>query len=161
MPLTVADEIAAVLIERLEEMVLGDYATEVVEVVRPARLGNYTPQDGQIVVTQANPERLTELDCPGNPPALCWSQVFNIRCHLMPSETDETAIDLLCNQFAADVIKAVCIPANGWHTFGNYAIDAQFQAIENIETGEGMDGVNVPLMVMYRVAENDPYTVRA
>jgi hypothetical protein len=161
MPLTVADEIAEVLIARLETLIGGDEQTDVVEVIRPKRLGDYTPKDLQIVVTQSNPERVTELDCPGNPPAICWQQTYNIRCHLMPSEDDDTAIDQLCNQFAADVIKVVCTPSNDWHLFDNYAIDAQIQTIENIETGEGMDGVNVPIAIMYRVSENDPYTVRA
>lgn len=160
MPLTVVDEISQVLFDRLSSLVAGSQQTQVVEVVRPSRLGNYTPRDLQIVITQADAERVFELDCPGNPPAICFNQVFNVRCHLMPSEEDRTNIDQLVNQFVADVIKVICAD-HDWYLFDNFAFDAQIGTAENIETGEGMDGVVVPVSVLYRVSENDPYAVRA
>jgi len=125
------------------------------------RLGEYTPKDSQIVVTQANPERVPELDCPGNPPALCWSQRFNLNLHVMPSESEDTPVDQLVNQFAADVMKAVTTSVDQWHTFGGFARDAEWLSQENIETGEGCDGINVPLEVRFRASENNPYEVRS
>jgi len=160
MPLTVVDSIATVLMTRLSTLIGGDEQTDVVEVIRPSRLGNYTPKDLQIVVTQANPERVTDLDCPGSPPALCWRQVFNINCHVMPSEMDATSVDQLSNQFAADVVKAVTSPST-WHSFGGYSINAEWLDIQNMQTGEACDGVTLPIAITYRVSENNPYEVRA
>lgn len=160
--LTVLDNIAAELVERLETlMVEGTEQTTVSEVVQPKRLGDYTPEHLQIVVKQANPERVPELDCPGNPPAECWRQQFNLYLHVRPSEGDIEPVDGIINRFCADVKKAVCTPASTWYTFGNYAIDAEWLTIENIDSGEVTDGVNMPIAITYRVSENDPYTVRA
>lgn len=165
--LTVVDNIAAELIERLETLIWvdaltpGAEQTQVCEVIQPTRLGNYTPKDLQIVVMQASPTRVPELDCPGNPPATAMQQIFNIHCHVRSSEEDTAEVDGTINRFAADVRKAVCTPQNTWHTFGGYAVIAEWLTQENIDSGEGTDGINIPLAVTYRTDEDDPYTVRA
>lgn len=164
--LTVLDQIAAVLVDRLEtliwtESIDGAEQTQVCEVIQPTRLGNYTPKDLQIVVMQGAAERVPDLDCPGNPPAEAWRQTFNLYLHVQTSETDNTPVDGIKNRFMADVRKAVCTPQATWYNFGGYAIDADWQTPEDIDSGETIDGVNLPIQILYRVAENDPYTVRA
>jgi hypothetical protein len=159
---TVLDEIAEELIARLTTLTTaGTEQTTVSEVVRPTRLGTYTPKDLQIVVLQANPELVPELMCPGNPPAEAWRQVFNLYLHSKPSETDTESADAKINRFIADVRKVVCTPAATWHNFGGYAIDAVWQTMENIDSGEQIDGVNMPLAITYRTDEGNPYNVRA
>jgi len=159
--LTVLDEIAAKLVERLETLLVpGTEQTTVSSVVEPKRLGDYTPEHLQIVVKQANPERVPELDCPGNPPADAWRQQFNLYLHVRPSETDTEPVDAIINRFCADVKKVVCTPST-WYNFGGFAIYAEWLTVESIDSGEVTDGVNMPLAVTYRVAENDPYTVRS
>jgi hypothetical protein len=162
MAFPVVERIADVIITRLE--VLRDNANaevDVTEVVRPKRLDAYTPKDGQIVVTQGANDREPELDHAGNPPAVARRQVFNIRCHVMNSEKSTDAVDEIVNTFAAEVIKAITTPQSEWHNFGSLAIDAEFDSFENIDSDGSFDGINLPLAVIYRTSENDPYTVRA
>lgn len=164
MPLTqtVIEKISDVLVTRLTTLtVAATEQTTVSEVVESTRLGTFTPKDLQIVVQQSNPEIVPELMCPGNPPAEAWSQTFNLYLHMMPSESDTESIDTKRNRFAADVRKVICNPSATWHNFGGYSIDANFGTLENIESGEGCGGIMMPLTVIYRTDENNPYTVRA
>jgi hypothetical protein len=80
MPIAVSvlETIANVLYERLLTLVNNaDYTNSIQEVIRPTRMGNYTPLDMQIVMTQGQSDEVEELHCPGNPPAIARSQTFN------------------------------------------------------------------------------------
>lgn len=158
--LPISERIADALFERLQLLESGhSVLTPSPQVVRPTRLGGFTPKDRQVVLTQSSPERVPELDYPGNPPANCYSITFNIRCHVLPSEKDPTPIDTIVNAMSADVVKVITEPTN-WHTFGGLAIDAELEAHENIDGDGGIDGVNVPVTVFYRTSETNPYTSR-
>lgn len=153
--------IADVLFARLESLVAApDEPIPIVEVIRPKRIGGYTPRHRQIVLTRGDSTRLPDLDCPGNPPAICWVAVFNIRITIAPSEKDPTPIERYEDTLAASVMKAVTA-ANQWHTMGGYAIDAQFADPQMVDSDGGYDGINLPLAVTYRFSENNPYEVRA
>ena len=159
--LPVVSRIADELFNRLNKLTAGfSPFTAVYEVVRSQRLGQYTPRHLQIVLTKGAIEEVPELSCPGNPPAIAWRQVFDIRCHVLPSEKDPTPIDTYCEVMAADVVRAVCDPTR-WHTFGGLAINAEWLATEDINSDGGMDGVNVPIAITYRVDEGNPFNVRA
>ena len=162
MPVTVVEQIALVLVARLETLIVaGTENTTALEVIRPMRLGQYTPEDWQVVLTQGDTSEVEDLMIPGNPPAVCFETTFNIRCHILPSEDDTDAKASLINQFAADVRKVVCNPTATWHNFGALALDATWQPLENIDSDGSFDGVNVPIAIRYRTNEGDPYTVRA
>lgn len=161
MPVTVCESIALELYDRLLVLVGNTtYPIDIVEVVRPTRLGNYTPRDMQIVLTQGESEVVEELSCPGNPPAIARRQRWNCHCHLMNDETSEESIDARINEFYGCVVQAICDPANEWHTFGGYAIDAMIGDPEMINADGGIDGVTVPVYATYRTDENDPYELR-
>lgn len=161
MPLSVVELITQELKTRLDMMIDNNtYMIGVVEVIRPTRLGNYTPKDRQIVLTQGDPARIEELDYQGSPPAIAMTQEYNIRCHLIVDEQETTDIDSLLNLFASDVIRAVTQSSATWHTFDDNAIDAQFLAPQYVSADGGPDGVNVPLLVTYRVSEYDPTVKR-
>jgi hypothetical protein len=163
MPLTytVEEQIARELYRRLRLMLSStSYQTKVRSVIRPTRLGNFTPDHLQIVLTMGETVEVDELMYPGNPVGLARELTFNIHCHLLTDENSSTAIDQEVSQFAADVQKAVCIPAATWHTFDGNAIDAAWKAKELINADGGIDGVNLPLTVLYRVSELDPYATR-
>lgn len=161
MPVTVVEAIAIELTSRLEAMIDNDtYATHVCEVIRPRRLNDFTPIDGQIVVTQGSSEIVDESGYPGNPPAIARRQTFNIRCHVMSDEHDQTTIDEIVNTFAADVVVAVC-QGTQWYSFGSNAVDATWEPTELISGDGGLDGINVPISILYRHDENNPYNVRA
>ena len=161
----ISERIAVAVFERLQ-LLLAGYSKHFTasEVVRPLRNGGFTPQHLQIVMTQSAPELVQELMCPGNPPALAYQTQFNIRCHVMPSERDPTPVDEFVNVMAAEVQRVVTDDSYLtylWHTMDNLAINSEWQTHENIESDGSFDGVNVPLLVTYRVSENDPFEVRA
>jgi hypothetical protein len=164
MPIAVSvlEMIANVLYERLLTLVNNStYTNNVIEVVRPTRNGNYTPQDMQIVLTQGPSSRVEDLDCPGNPPAVAKQQIFNIRCHVLNDEASTEAIDSRLNSIASDVVQAVSLPGSTWHNFDGNAIDAAWQDTESVNADGGIDGINVPIAIIYRTDENSPYNVRA
>jgi hypothetical protein len=142
---------------------IGDadtYPINIVEVVRPTRYSKASPKDRQIMVTQGPTQNIEELSFASSPPGVAKTQVFNLRCHVMPSEREATSVDSILTSFAADVLKAVCTPTNSWHTFGGYAINASFGDFQPFVSDGGIDGINLPLNIIYRTAENDPYTQR-
>lgn len=157
----VIERIAEVLADRLETLTIaGTEQTTVSEVVRPTRLGTWTPQDNQIVLTIGQTVRVPELDCPGNPPAECVDTMYLINCHVLPSERDDTSKAAFINRFVADVRKAVCNPTSQWHTFGQLAFDARFGDWESIND-TSFDGAQIPLTIRYRTDEGNLYSIRA
>jgi hypothetical protein len=153
----ISDEIFA----RLQALTAGDTgAYSFKGVVRPTRIATYTPGHGLIVLTRGTVERITELDCPGNPPAIAWRQTFLIRVHIAPSERDTTPVDRHEEVIEAEIRKAIRVDAD-WHTFDGNAITADFGPTVMTTSDGGYDGIAIPVIVTYRVAEDDPYTVRA
>lgn len=129
-------------------------------VVRPAKLATYTPEHSLIVVTRGEVARISELDCPGNPPAAAYRQTFLIRVHIAPSEKDETPIEQYEDVAEAEVIKAICSGPQ-WHTFGGLAINSVIESSQLSVSDGGYDGIAIPVQVTYRVTEGNPYEVRA
>ena len=161
MSVSVLESISVELLRRLTLLVDNTtYDTKVVEVIRPTRLGTWTPQHLQIVLTQGSEEVVDELSYPGNPPSVARRQTFNIRCHVMPDEQELDAVETVINTFAADIVKVVCTEAN-WYQFAGLSINADWLPVEDIQADGGVDGVNVPIAILYRTSEGDPYTVRA
>ena len=154
----ISDEIFA----RLQALVSGSAgAYSFANVVRPTKLATYTPQHGLIVLTRGEVSRVTELDCPGNPPAVAFQQTFSIRVHIAPSEKDTTPVEIYEDVMEAEIHKAIVNDAATWHTFGDLAINADIGAQQTVVSDGSYDGIAVPLAVTFRVTEGDPYTVRA
>jgi len=171
MPVTearpVSERIADAILQRLRLLTAG-YSDQFLAsgAERPLRNDAGTPDHLRIVLTQQSPDRLEELDCPGNPPALAYTVVFNIRCYVMPSENDPTPVEEYVNVMAAEVVRVICDEdmiedATQWHTMGDLSINAEWQSHENIDSDGSYDGVNIPLLVTYRVTEGNPFEVRA
>jgi hypothetical protein len=163
MTATIPDTIADECVERLSEILEGnDYEFDVAEVIRPTRKGeNWLRKHLGIAVLQGTAERVTALDCPGNPPSICYSLPLEIVgvCRDSSSETDAKAIS--DNTMAAAIVKAITTPASSWYQFGGVAINAEIGDTEVIPSGDGeFHGVTITIRVIYRVSENDPYTVR-
>jgi hypothetical protein len=154
----ISDEIFA----RLQSLVSGSAgAYSFANVVRPTKLATYTPQHGLIVLTRGEVARLTEIDCPGNPPAVGYQQTFVIRVHIAPSEKDTTPVEVYEDVMEAEIHKAIVNDPATWHTFGNLAINADLGAQQTVVSDGSYGGIAVPLAVTFRITEGDPYTVRA
>lgn len=161
----VSERIVKEVVERLQLLTAGysDYFVAP-HVKRELFHDTETPKNFGIIVTQGNVERLPESDCPGNPPALAYALPVNIRCRIMPSERDTTPVDEYINVIAAEVQRVVCDETDldfSWHTFEDLAFNAMWQSHELVTSDGGFDGVLIPLQVMYRVSENNPFEVRA
>jgi hypothetical protein len=153
----ISDEIFA----RLQTLVSGSVgAYAFAKVVRPTKVATYTPQNGLIVLTRGEIVRVTDLDCVGNPPAIAYMQTFLIRVHIAPSEKDTTPLELFEDVAEAEIHRAIRT-SDTWYQFNDNAINADFGAQQTATSDGGYDGIAIPLMVTYRVAEGDPYTVRA
>jgi len=152
----ISDEIFARLVELVA--VPNDTFT-FRDVVRPTKLATYMPEHGLIVLTRGEVIRVTDLDCPGNPPAIAWQQTFLIRVHIAPSEKDHTPIERFEDVAEAEIVKAIRTDGT-WHTFDGNAINADFGPVVTTSSDGGYDGIAVPLNVVYRVVEGDPYTAR-
>ena len=149
------------IFERLQHLITDTTgAYSFCDVVRPTKLATYTPKHGLIVLTKGAIARVYELDNPGNPPAIAYQQTFLIRVHISPSERDETPVELFEDIAEAEIVKAIR-NSDTWHQFDGNAINAQFEAVQTATSDGGYDGIAIPLNVVYRVAEDDPYTVRA
>lgn len=162
MPLAIVEQIAQVIESRLLAMV-GDpdtYAIDVLEVVRPTQFASFTPSDRQIVLTGGPEQPVPELSCPGNPPAVAMEKIFNIRCHVMQSESTPDVVDQILNQFQIDVIKAICTPASSWHTMDGNALISRWGSFQPFTSSGSVDGLTLPLRVIYRTSENDPTELR-
>ncbi len=155
------ERIAATLYERLRYLVTSfEAATVSPEVVRPKRLEEYTPKHLQIVLRQGDEEEVPNLSLPGNPPAVAWLQPWSIVCHIMPHEDDPTSFDEYSNTAKADIKRAVTKESAQWYTFGGLALNAEFGAAVGLEASGGIDGFELPLNILYRVSETDPYQQR-
>lgn len=136
------------------------YETTVSQVVRPTRLGGFTPKDYQLIVTQGNMIYNREQSRHGNPPAIAWVIPFIIAGVIKQNESDTTAVAALKNTFAADVIKAVTSVAD-WHNWDQLAIDTTFGNVDDYTGSDGQAGFKIGMNVLFRVDEDDPYTARA
>ena len=166
MPTPVPELIALEIVSRLELITVANgYAFNVPQVVRPNRKGdNWERKHLSIGVLQGESERVPELDCPGNPPALCYRVVFNLECVCKDSEIDspDAAHATNENEIAAAVVKAITDDGATWYTMNGNAIDSEIGTHTPFSSPEGeANGVQIPISVMYRVSENDPFQVRA
>ena len=153
----ISDEIFA----RLETLITEpNDAFVFTQVIRPTKLAQYTPEHALIVLTRGDSARVPELDCPGNPPSICWQQTFLIRVHIAPSEKDTTPIELYEDVAEAAIHKAIR-SSDTWHQFGGYSINADFQAMIETTADGGYQGITIPIAVTYRTTEGNPYEVRA
>lgn len=160
MPTAISEQIVDKVRTRLGNIkVSGGYEVTVSEVVRPTRFGGFRPQHLQLVVTQGSLAKNQELSVPGNPPATAYDMEVNVAGLLMPSESATDKIDALRNQFAADVIKAICTPQASWHNWDTLAIDTQIGDVDDVTTEES-SGFRVPVTVTFRTTENNPYQSR-
>lgn len=153
----ISDEIFA----RLETLITEpNDAFTFSQVIRPTKLAQYTPEHSLIVLTRGESVRLPDLDCPGNPPSLAYQQTFLVRVHIAPSELDATPLEAFEDVAEAAIHKAIRTGGT-WHTFDGNAINADFEAVRTATGDGGYEGIAVPIVVTYRIAEGDPYTVRA
>lgn len=162
MPTAVPELIALELVSRLEDITIANgYSFDVAAVVRPSRDGsNVKYQHLSLRVDQGAPTRNRDLDFPGNPPAVAYDLEFLVKGCVRGASSDPHATTE--NDLGAAIVKAIKSVGNDWYTFDGNAVIADTGDEEPFKPDQGeLNGISVPVLVTYRVSENDPYTVRA
>jgi|694.fasta_scaffold19329_7 hypothetical protein len=138
---------------------LEDELTDLEIIRQTNQVDEWTPKNDQVVIVRHALERLPEIDCPGNPPAIGYEMILHLRLHVMQSEHDTEPLDKLMSILAADV-QAALTQDSGWYHWDGKAIDSEFGSFERISTDTGFAAALLPLRVRYRVSENNPYESR-
>jgi hypothetical protein len=148
------DLIVRVAKQRLETL---DFVSEVIRESR--NIINWTPKDKQIILTKETPTRAEEHDTIGNPPGIAYTMTLNIYCHVLQSQVDDEPVDSLLSVIAADVVRAITAPKS-WYRFDDAALNAELGDVERNAFDGSFDSIKVPVTVLYRVREDDPYRIQ-
>jgi hypothetical protein len=158
-PELIAEEIES----RLNTILLENgYAFDVSEVVRPNRRGdNWLYKHLGIGIKQGSSVRVPKLDCPGNPAAIAYATLFTLTCICRDSKNLDFAHATNENEVAAAAVKAIASDGDDWHSMAGVAINTEIGSpIPLVPPAAEINGVSVPVVVTYRVSENNPYEVR-
>lgn len=165
--LSVIEKIAVEIMRRLERISIDNgYVFTPYAVTRPKRQAeDLSPEDGNIQLTQKDSVRNEDMSHPGNPPAIAYDVEFEINCFVRTSDFEDSDYDTIQNDRCCQVVKAITNEAedpNRWYTFDDNAIIADFGSFRPYPQSDGNhNGITIPLMVTYRVSENNHYQVRA
>lgn len=155
------DKIAQELLSRVQNVTTGNGYEQTLSALRPTGTQrDVKPQNGRAVIFEIDREEDEEHAIPGEPNAVAYRLLMGVAVYVRPSESSSTAIDTLVNRAAADVQKAIR-NSGTWHTFDDNAIHARMMAPIKFETEDGShDGVLIPVEILFRVDEDDPYSAR-
>lgn len=162
MPTAIPELIALEIVSRLEAITVANgYFTNVVSVDRLARLStDWRPRNLTVVVEQGAESPNEENSHEGNPPAIAYDLDFEIHAIVRDSDGSTTPHSTTENAFVAAIKKAITT-GDQWWTFDSNAINAEWGTTVPYQSPEGdNNGVTVPLVVIYRVSETDPFTSR-
>jgi hypothetical protein len=157
----VVERIADTVLDRIVSANIADCT-----VTRPDREGrNFSPGHHAISLHQLETVLNETLSHEGNPPVMAFDVTFNLVCFVRNQKETENAYSSACNQIAAKIIRAVTNPPADpamWYTMNGLAINSEIGSQFPLTNEQGaITGVIVPLVVTYRVSENNHYEVRA
>ena len=159
----VSERIADTIVSRLQNITTANgYSLDVESVTRPnAKANDWRPRHQCIVVQQGNTDRNPTLDCPGNPPAICYETTYNLYGFILPSDHATTPVDEEVNTLESAMKRAVVDNSVHWVYMDGLSILAEFGSSQPYRSDEGDNqGLVLPLTVTYRVSELDPTEVR-
>ena len=123
--------------------------------VRPKRwdpFGDGGPDNGIVYIVQTDEEPMSDPDGPVGRKE--WIQTFVLIAVVLDSDSATESIDTRINRVRADIQKKLMVDP----TRGARAIDTYMGPSSIVNDGQGMSGVEVEMMVHYRVSYEDPYT---
>ena len=147
--LAIATQIATVTTD-------NGYEVDVTEVLRPRTRGiDKVPDHGGVILVQDDETEAEDYSVTGNPAGIGRRRIFNVGVVIRLSDSSETSFDAISNLFVADLTKALMADVH----WGGLAIDSKIGDEQPMRADDGsFEGTALPLEVIYRVAENDPYT---
>lgn len=162
--------LAREVVRRLSEITTADgYNFTATEVVRPNRDGSqFNYRHLSIRVDQASLERIEDMDCPGNPPAIAWALTFEIRGFCRNTNQGAEFLEAATvnpYDMQAAIERAIVTEAadsSTWYRMGTYCWDTRRGPVEYFQADDGeYHGVMVPITCLYRVSETNPFESRA
>ena len=149
---SVVEQIAAQLAAEIDAITVSNGFTQDLTAIRPRRLdfSGILLNDGKVFIWQGDREPA------GEPVSMCdeWLQTFTIGAILIDSDDESDSIDTRLNDVASDIEKKLKADV----TRGQLAVDTFITQVEKIDTEENT-GVLITVIVHYRTAFNDPYTL--
>lgn len=152
----IVEQIAQAIATKLATITTDNgYEVDVAAVIRPTAFGlSAAPAHLSIVMAQGDEDR-EDLDATGNPPLIAMRQPFQLALVIRLSDDSSDSFDTIANAFTADVIKAMFADRQ----WSNLAIDTELAGLNLLKDEQvGYEGKLVQFDVIYRVAEDDPYS---
>jgi hypothetical protein len=157
----VAEQIVAAVATRLTAIATPTYQFSVAGVTRGKRTDNQSPRNLQVYVSVDSLAEEPTLDLIGNPPAKGYRLIVRCSLVIVSTETDTTAADTWRMRGFGAMSRALTSVANWWR-WGNLAINTTIGNPElQVNAAQGQMGVHLPVEILFRTDENNPYNVRA
>lgn len=164
MPLPISEQIPRAILARLERVTEANGCSFDGQAKRPKRLHGYTPKDRELVLYQGERVPDEEHTTEGDPPASARWQTYFVAIFVVPPDSDATPIETHTNLRVADVEQILTNPPTSgedWETWGGLAIASEINDPLDLYTPAGeFAGAILPVRVLYRTPDNDPYTTR-
>jgi hypothetical protein len=78
------------------------------------------------------------------------------------SPSDDEALATNSNDLAVKAISAIAGDNTTWHTMGGIAINSDIGDLTPFDSADGeFNGMTIPIEIIYRTDEGNPYNVRA
>ena len=140
------------------------FAFEVHKIHLPIQDGEeYTPEHLSIIVTadEDSIERETELDRPGNPPAIAFVLPILIECVIIPSNHNCETFDTFASTIYSNMASAITIWPD-WHQFDRRCLNSEVgRPVYKPPTDDGGIGsVQFTILATYRVDETNLENLR-
>lgn len=164
---SVLENIANEIVDRLTQIqIINGYSFDVAGVVRPQRKAiTATPKNLSIQVVQSANRPNMERSHEGNPPALAFDVVFNLHCFVRLPDNEEDTYFTTINRMMAAIITAITTEATDpsmWYTLESNAVNCNWGPMTPFISPEGEhSGETIPIVVTYRISENDPTESRS
>jgi hypothetical protein len=162
------DDSVSPVIERIADTIMARIVQANIykaTVSRPDREGkNFTPSDRSVVIHQRSVVFNQASTHEGNPPAFAYDATFHLQCYVRNQNDVDNAYSAACNVLAAQVVKAITNPPVDpllWYNLDGNAINSQIGTMFPMVNDTGNNtGVVLPLTVLFRISENNPFEVR-
>lgn len=164
MSLPVVEQIARKLAARVARVTQANGCSFDALVVRPNRGGApFVPLDRQVAVLQGEGEEDGANSTEGMPRLVARWLTFEVFVFVITSDKDATPSDTYANIRLAEVQRTIATPetpGEDWVKFDGLAVNAELGDPTDIPTEDGrFAGPLLPVRVLYRTPENDPFTV--
>lgn len=166
MPTNIPEQIIEEIVDRLERITIANgFDFDVDSVTRSNREGtNWKPRPLAIVIDGIEDVRDEELSHPGNPPAIAHILTVPVKFFANISSSSTAPHDRQTMLMSSNITKAITNPVSSpttWYTMANLAIDTEVGDLLIFDSASGDHaGGTMPIVVTYRVSENNPFQVR-